>query len=167
MPPSQRNTCEFSLPLDDTHSFMTQGTATDIEHSASSSSPRLSSFRHNQTPIIRPPPPSLQPAHLKRCSTGAPVNHTSPSIKLALADTFLTQSIKDSIGKRGGLRTEKRKQEESERNAKKEYERAVRRYYYQLTIGCGRAECTNKLCSSCTCKLFVQLVSECDYFEGR
>ncbi|KAJ3334074.1 hypothetical protein HDU76_011598 [Blyttiomyces sp. JEL0837] len=34
-------------------------------------------------------------------------------------------------------------------NAKLRFERLVRRYYYQLTVGCNDKSCTHKLCASC------------------
>ncbi|KAI9144345.1 hypothetical protein BKA69DRAFT_1057043, partial [Paraphysoderma sedebokerense] len=38
--------------------------------------------------------------------------------------------------------------ESTKENAKLRFESYVKRYYYQLTIGCGIENCPNKLCKS-------------------
>ncbi|KAG0047854.1 hypothetical protein BGZ83_007188 [Gryganskiella cystojenkinii] len=63
---------------------------------------------------------------------------------MALADPAISKSLSSSPApSRTGSETE------HQSHAKKDFERNVRRYYYQLTIGCQHNHCTNRLCRSC------------------
>ncbi|KAL1922956.1 uncharacterized protein VTP21DRAFT_9332 [Calcarisporiella thermophila] len=65
----------------------------------------------------------------------------SPSIKRAIADPLLKDTVLDAAP---------RQQERSKQRtkARMRFEIAVRRYYYQLTVGCNRQDCSNKFCAS-------------------
>ncbi|KAF9900657.1 hypothetical protein BX616_002540 [Lobosporangium transversale] len=68
--------------------------------------------------------------------------HT-PSVQLALANPTLSKSLSSSPApSRTGSELD------GQARAKHTFERNVRRYYYQLTVGCQQSTCTNRLCRS-------------------
>ncbi|KAG0311569.1 hypothetical protein BGZ99_010072 [Dissophora globulifera] len=70
----------------------------------------------------------------------------SPSVQLALADPTLSKSLSSSPApSRAGSELDE------QAHAKRTFEQNVRRYYYQLTVGCQLSTCTNRLCRSCRC----------------
>ncbi|KAJ3279630.1 hypothetical protein HK104_001276 [Borealophlyctis nickersoniae] len=70
--------------------------------------------------------------------------HRSASFQAALNDPHLNKSLKDATPKRSY-----NDPNSPSSGAKIRFEKLVRRYYYQLTVGCGDATCTHKLCASC------------------
>ncbi|KAF9374053.1 hypothetical protein BGX21_004254, partial [Mortierella sp. AD011] len=72
-------------------------------------------------------------------------SHT-PSVQLALANPTLSKSLSSSpVPSRSGSELGQ------QAHAKHSFERNVRRYYYQLTVGCQHSNCTNRLCRSSKC----------------
>ncbi|KAI8905195.1 hypothetical protein EDD86DRAFT_258264 [Gorgonomyces haynaldii] len=60
---------------------------------------------------------------------------SSASVMLALSDPRLVSSLRDVSQSTSSLR-------------KQEFDERVKRYYYQLTVGCGNLQCMHKLCAS-------------------
>ncbi|KAI9092800.1 hypothetical protein DFS34DRAFT_596368 [Phlyctochytrium arcticum] len=67
----------------------------------------------------------------------------STSFKAALNDPQLAKSMHESPAKRSSSY-----KDPQNAASKFKFESAVRRYYYQLTVGCGDSTCTHKLCAS-------------------
>ncbi|KAG0325772.1 hypothetical protein BG004_003118, partial [Podila humilis] len=67
----------------------------------------------------------------------------TPSVQLALANPTLSKSL---CGSPAPTRTETDSDQQG--RAKQNFERNVRRYYYQLIVGCQQPDCGNKLCRS-------------------
>ncbi|KAI8994311.1 hypothetical protein BC832DRAFT_569636, partial [Gaertneriomyces semiglobifer] len=86
-----------------------------------------------------PPPPSPVADHSS--ATSIP---RSPSFKAALSDPILSRSLHDAAPRRSYDLPNS-----PISAAKQKFEKCVRRYYYQLALGCGDATCTHKLCASC------------------
>jgi len=72
----------------------------------------------------------------------------SPALKAALSDPSLNGVLK-SIPSRKAYNSSETSQ------ARLRFENYVRRYYYQLTIGCGDKNCNNKLCASSKLKIII------------
>ncbi|KAG0248114.1 hypothetical protein BG011_000513, partial [Mortierella polycephala] len=99
-------------------------------------SARNSSDRSNNlTPLPR--------RHHRTQSSQSRTKLQSPSVQLALADPTLSKSLSASPSpSRPTL------EQDQQAHAKRNFERNVQRYYYQLTVGCQLSSCTNKLCRS-------------------
>ncbi|KAI1317677.1 hypothetical protein EDD11_007983 [Mortierella claussenii] len=71
----------------------------------------------------------------------------SPSVQLALANPMLSKSLSSSPVpiQAGGSEADQ------QARARHTFERNVRRYYYQLTVGCPKTNCANRLCRSSRC----------------
>lgn len=72
----------------------------------------------------------------------------SPALKAALSDPSLNGVLK-SIPSRKAYNSSETSQ------ARLRFENYVRRYYYQLTVGCGDKNCNNKLCASSKLKIII------------
>jgi hypothetical protein len=72
----------------------------------------------------------------------------SPALKAALSDPTLNGVLK-SIPSRKAYNFSETSQ------ARLRFENNVRRYYYQLTVGCGDKHCNNKLCASSKLKIVI------------
>ncbi|RUO96938.1 hypothetical protein BC936DRAFT_141234, partial [Jimgerdemannia flammicorona] len=110
--------------------------------------------------------PDSLPTPNKRHST---TSKSSPTVKTPLTDPMLSQHLKENatLAVAGPASSRKfpsfsswQHQQSNQRNramgrerreleARHIFESTVRRYYYQLTIGCANPQCTNKLCVSC------------------
>ncbi|KAF9950562.1 hypothetical protein BGZ72_007803 [Mortierella alpina] len=82
--------------------------------------------------------------HQRTQSAQSRSRQQSPSVRLALANPMLSKSLSASPSP-GHIEFELGQQA----HAKDTFERNVRRYYYQLTIGCQLPNCSNRLCKSC------------------
>ncbi|KAF9277939.1 hypothetical protein BGZ68_008904 [Mortierella alpina] len=106
--------------------------------------PRLNSLEadavsdqaHTKTP--------QHPRHPRTQSAQSRSRQQSPSVRLALANPALSKSLSASPSP-GRIEFEL----DQQTHAKDNFERNVRRYYYQLTIGCQLPSCSNRLCKSC------------------
>jgi len=77
-------------------------------------------------------------------SSRPPPKQLTPSVQLALADPALAKSLSCSPApSRAGSEAD------DQTHAKRSFELNVRRYYYQLTVGCQQSHCSNRLCRSC------------------
>ncbi|KAI8847704.1 hypothetical protein BC829DRAFT_444369 [Chytridium lagenaria] len=68
----------------------------------------------------------------------------SNSMKAALSDPHLNKSLKDAMPRRPY-----NDPNSPSSGARIRFEKLVRRYYYQLTVGCKDPVCNHKLCASC------------------
>ncbi|KAK9720272.1 hypothetical protein K7432_004228 [Basidiobolus ranarum] len=66
----------------------------------------------------------------------------SLSFKQALSDPQLNQKLKMSVPKQWG-------RDQSKDSYRTQYQKFVKRYYYQLTVGCENPNCLNRFCASC------------------
>ncbi|KAF9210224.1 hypothetical protein BGZ59_009736 [Podila verticillata] len=103
----------------------------------------------DRTPVpSSSPDPTLQtPTPRRRHRTASAQSQSysrrTPSVQLALANPTLSKSLCSSPAP---TRTESENNQQG--RAKQNFERNVRRYYYQLVVGCQQPDCANKLCRS-------------------
>ncbi|KND03875.1 uncharacterized protein SPPG_01327 [Spizellomyces punctatus DAOM BR117] len=86
-------------------------------------------------------------AYQQKKTDGSPASGGLPrsaSFKAALNDPQLSKSLQDATPKRSYDDPHS-----PSSNSKARFERSVRRYYYQLSVGCGDTSCAHKLCASC------------------
>ncbi|CAO3568922.1 unnamed protein product [Mortierella alpina] len=94
----------------------------------------------NKTHVRTP----LHPRHQRTQSAQTRSRQQSPSVRLALANPTLSKSLSASPST-GRIEFEL----DQQAHAKDNFERNVRRYYYQLTVGCQLPDCSSRLCKSC------------------
>ncbi|TPX48859.1 hypothetical protein SeMB42_g00833 [Synchytrium endobioticum] len=99
---------------------------------------------------------------LNSITNNAATGTTAPTPKFLRSHTASSSSIFDAFDPKV-LKdaTPKRSYDEPgspSASAKAQFQKLVRRYYYQLTIGCGHAACPHRLCASC--RYGVRLTSE-------
>ncbi|KAF9559899.1 hypothetical protein EC968_006422 [Mortierella alpina] len=106
--------------------------------------PRLNSM--DDVPVMDKAPvrTPLHPRHQRTQSAQTRSRQQSPSVRLALANPTLSKSLSASPSP-GRIEFEL----DQAAHAKDNFEQNVRRYYYQLTIGCQLSSCSNRLCKSC------------------
>ncbi|KAH9244932.1 hypothetical protein BASA81_017635 [Batrachochytrium salamandrivorans] len=102
----------------------TAGT-TDYPASLTHACAQMNAHRHTRTRTVS-------------SSSRGPIGSPSTSIKAALSDPRLASSLLDIAPRK------------CQSTARVELERKVRRYYLQLSVGCGDSTCTHKLCASCS-----------------
>ncbi|ORY02584.1 hypothetical protein K493DRAFT_334536, partial [Basidiobolus meristosporus CBS 931.73] len=66
----------------------------------------------------------------------------SASFKQALCDPQLNQKLKKAVPKQW-------ERDHSKDGHRAQYQKLVKRYYYQLTVGCCESNCRNRFCASC------------------
>ncbi|KAF9432420.1 hypothetical protein BGZ76_010835 [Entomortierella beljakovae] len=107
----------------------------NAQHSQSSTLPSNLSSDYLCTPTPRRRQRTLSSHSRSR-------SHT-PSVQLALANPTLSKSLSSSpVPSRAGS------DHDQQAHAKHSFERNVRRYYYQLTVGCQQNHCAYRLCRS-------------------
>ncbi|KAK9764813.1 hypothetical protein K7432_007391 [Basidiobolus ranarum] len=132
-PTSEYNSAEFL-----------RKTSTTLSCKSRSRNSLTSPILSSNTTLSRSSPISLGNNTLKRTQSlkSLAEKTKSSSFKQALSDPQLNQKLKKSVPKQW-------ERDHSKDSHRIQYQKLVKRYYYQLTVGCGNSECLNRFCSSC------------------
>ncbi|ORX97741.1 HECT-domain-containing protein [Basidiobolus meristosporus CBS 931.73] len=106
----------------------------------------IENFKRSETDhsncILEHPPTSTDAVSSPTSEYTSTEKAKSASFKQALCDPQLNQKLKKAVPKQW-------ERDHSKDGHRAQYQKLVKRYYYQLTVGCDDSNCRNRFCSSC------------------